>query len=80
LSGIWSSGEHSMTLYMGGRQIFEMSQEVHIREEGNKSNIEMMAKLLMAGSHSFWIFLIACAIPRNKEDYFEILRIEITSS
>jgi hypothetical protein len=29
--GIWSCGEHSMTLYMGGRQIFEMSQEVHKR-------------------------------------------------
>jgi hypothetical protein len=29
--GIWSSGEDSMTLYMGGRQIFEMSQEVHKR-------------------------------------------------
>jgi hypothetical protein len=29
--GIWSSGDNSMTLYMGGRQIFEMSQEVHKR-------------------------------------------------
>jgi hypothetical protein len=29
--GIWSSGEDSMTLYMGGRQIFETSQEVHKR-------------------------------------------------
>jgi hypothetical protein len=28
---IWSSGEHSMTLYMGGRQIFETSHEVHKR-------------------------------------------------
>jgi hypothetical protein len=28
---IWSFGEHSMTLYMGGRQIFETSQEVHKR-------------------------------------------------
>jgi hypothetical protein len=29
--GIWSSGEGSMGLYMGGRQIFETSQEVHKR-------------------------------------------------
>jgi hypothetical protein len=31
--GIWSFGEDSMTLYMGGRQIFETSQEVHRRGE-----------------------------------------------
>jgi hypothetical protein len=35
--GIWSFGEHSMGLYMGGRQIFETSHEVHKRED-NKSN------------------------------------------
>jgi hypothetical protein len=29
--GIWSFGGDSMTLYMGGRQIFETSQEVHKR-------------------------------------------------
>jgi hypothetical protein len=29
--GIWSSGEDYMTLYMGGRQIFETSHEVHKR-------------------------------------------------
>jgi hypothetical protein len=31
--GIWSFGEHSMGIYthMGGRQIFETSQEVHKR-------------------------------------------------
>jgi hypothetical protein len=29
--GIWSSGEDSMMLYMGDRQIFETSQEVHKR-------------------------------------------------
>jgi hypothetical protein len=29
--GIWSFGEHSMRKYMGGRQIFETSQEVHKR-------------------------------------------------
>jgi hypothetical protein len=29
--GIWSFGEDSMTLYMGGRQIFESPQEVHMR-------------------------------------------------
>jgi hypothetical protein len=29
--GIWSFGKDSMTLYMGGRQIFETSQEVHNR-------------------------------------------------
>jgi hypothetical protein len=27
-----------MGLYMGGRQIFETSHEVHIREEDNKFN------------------------------------------
>jgi hypothetical protein len=26
---IWLFGEHSMGIYMGGRQIFETSQEVH---------------------------------------------------
>jgi hypothetical protein len=36
-----------MTLYMGGRQIFETSQEVHIREEDNKSNKQVIAKLLI---------------------------------
>jgi hypothetical protein len=29
--GIWSFGENVMALYMGGRQIFETSQEVHKR-------------------------------------------------
>jgi hypothetical protein len=29
--GIWSFGEHSIGIYMGGRQIFETSQEVHKR-------------------------------------------------
>jgi hypothetical protein len=29
--GIWSYGEDYMTLYIGGRQIFETSQEVHKR-------------------------------------------------
>jgi hypothetical protein len=29
--GIWSCGENDMGLYMGGRQIFETSQEVHRR-------------------------------------------------
>jgi hypothetical protein len=29
--GIWSFGEDSMGLYVGGRQIFETSQEVHKR-------------------------------------------------
>jgi hypothetical protein len=28
---IWSFGEHSMGKYMGGRQTFETSQEVHKR-------------------------------------------------
>jgi hypothetical protein len=28
---IWSFGENVMMLYMGGRQIFETSQEVHKR-------------------------------------------------
>jgi hypothetical protein len=28
---IWSFGENAMGLYMGGRQIFETSQEVHKR-------------------------------------------------
>jgi hypothetical protein len=28
---IWSFGENVMALYMGGRQIFETSQEVHKR-------------------------------------------------
>ena len=28
---IWSSGENSMKIYMGGRQIFESPQEVHKR-------------------------------------------------
>jgi hypothetical protein len=36
-----------MTLYMGGRQIFETSQEVHIREEDNKSNNRLIDKLLV---------------------------------
>jgi hypothetical protein len=36
-----------MTLYMGGRQIFEMSQKVHIREEDNKSNKQVIAKVLI---------------------------------
>jgi hypothetical protein len=31
VGGILSFGEDSMTLYMGGRQIFEASQEVHKR-------------------------------------------------
>jgi hypothetical protein len=29
--GIWSFGENYMGLYMGGRQIFETSKEVHKR-------------------------------------------------
>jgi hypothetical protein len=29
--GIWSCGENDMGLYVGGRQIFETSQEVHKR-------------------------------------------------
>jgi hypothetical protein len=29
--GIWLFGDYSMGLYMGGRQIFETSQEVHKR-------------------------------------------------
>jgi hypothetical protein len=29
--GIWSFEEHSMGIYMGGRQIFERSHEVHKR-------------------------------------------------
>jgi hypothetical protein len=29
--GIWSFDEDSMGIYMGGRQIFETSQEVHKR-------------------------------------------------
>jgi hypothetical protein len=34
-----------MGLYnMGGRQIFETSQEVHKREEDNKSNKQIMDK------------------------------------
>jgi hypothetical protein len=32
-----------MTLYMGGRQIFETSQEVHKREEDNKSNKQVIS-------------------------------------
>jgi hypothetical protein len=36
-----------MGLYMGGRQIFETSHEVHKREEDNKSNKQIMAKLLI---------------------------------
>jgi hypothetical protein len=36
-----------MTLYMDDRQIFETSQEVHIREEDNKSNKQVMAKVLI---------------------------------
>jgi hypothetical protein len=31
--GIWSFGEHSMGIYMGGRQIYESPQEVHKRGE-----------------------------------------------
>jgi hypothetical protein len=46
-SAIWSSGEHYMTLYMGGRQIFESPHEVHKREEDNKSNKQVIAKLLI---------------------------------
>jgi hypothetical protein len=45
--GIWSFGEHSMGIYMGGRQIFETSQEVHIREEDNKMNKQVIDKLLI---------------------------------
>jgi hypothetical protein len=44
---IWSSGEHSMGIYMGGRQIFETSQEVHNREEDNKFNKQVIDKLLV---------------------------------
>jgi hypothetical protein len=29
--GIWSFGEHSMGIYMGGRQIFVLPQELHKR-------------------------------------------------
>jgi hypothetical protein len=36
-----------MTLYLGGRQIFETSQEVHIKEEDNKLNKQVIAKLLL---------------------------------
>jgi hypothetical protein len=37
-----------MTLYMGGRQIFETSQEVHIiREEYNKMNKQVTDKLIL---------------------------------
>jgi hypothetical protein len=50
-----------MTLYMGGRQIFETSQEVqrYIREEDSKSNKQVMDKLLMASSRSNLFFLNA---------------------
>jgi hypothetical protein len=33
--------------YMGGRQIFESPQEVHKREEDNKSNNRLIDKLLI---------------------------------
>jgi hypothetical protein len=36
--GIWSFGENAIGLYMGSRQIFETSHEVHKREENNKLN------------------------------------------
>jgi hypothetical protein len=36
-----------MGLYMGGRQIFKTSQEVHIREEDNKANKQVMDKVLI---------------------------------
>jgi hypothetical protein len=36
-----------MTLYMGGRQIFETSQEVYKREDDNKSNNRLIDKLLI---------------------------------
>jgi hypothetical protein len=39
-----------MMLYMGGRQIFETSLEVHKREEDNKSNKQIMDKLLIQES------------------------------
>jgi hypothetical protein len=40
--GIWSFGENAMGLNMGGRQIFEMSHEVHKIEEDNRSNKRIM--------------------------------------
>jgi hypothetical protein len=45
--GIWSSGENVTGLYMGGRQIFETSHEVHKREENNNLNNRLIDKLLI---------------------------------
>jgi hypothetical protein len=46
--GIWSSGEDSMGLYMGGRQISKRHKR-YIRKEDNKFNKEVMDKLLIQG-------------------------------
>jgi hypothetical protein len=52
---------------MGGRQIFETSQEVHIREEdNNKSNREIMAKLLV--QMSFLLLYIRRGPSGNTRD------------
>jgi hypothetical protein len=45
--GIWSSGEHSMGIYMGGRQIFLFCHKRYIREENNKLNNRLIDKLLI---------------------------------
>jgi hypothetical protein len=46
LGEIWSFWENVMALYMDGRQIFKTSKR-YIREEDNKSNNQVMDKLLI---------------------------------
>jgi hypothetical protein len=51
-----------MGIYMGGRQIFETSQEVHIREEDNKLNKQVMDKLLIQMSLLSSVILVNAII------------------
>jgi hypothetical protein len=45
--GIWSFGEHSMTFYIWVADRFSKRHMRCIREEDNKSNIQIMDKLLV---------------------------------
>jgi hypothetical protein len=42
---IW--GTFYVGIYMGGRQIFETSQEIHKRGDDNKSNNKLIDKVLI---------------------------------
>jgi hypothetical protein len=61
-----------MGIYMGGRQNFETSQEVHKREEDNKSNKQVIAKVLIQMS-----LIIICVILVKRIPVMVLLTVQL---